>query len=313
MAAILPASLNNRFNFRVGAVLHGLPRRCARCWRFVLGVVYMQESLHAPAEALRMPFIKVFSLLAVLAAVCAWWVVLANESRRMAHDESERQTQLLQKEIDAHQRTDEALQSAKEVAESASQAKTRYVAGMTHELRTPLNSILGYAQILLRNSEVQGSAARGGHHHPAKRPAHACADRRPAGPGAHRGRPPAPGPGAAAASPEFLSELARMVQPQAEGKGLRFRLETQGRVPAWVQADAKRLRQILINLLANAVRFTDHGGIVLSRGLPARGDALRGGGHRHRHCAAGPGAHLPALRARQRRAGAPANPAPAWA
>jgi CheY-like chemotaxis protein/anti-sigma regulatory factor (Ser/Thr protein kinase) len=53
-----------------------------------------------------------------------------------------------------------------------------------------------------------------------------------------------------------------MVQPQAEGKGLGFRLETLGRVPAWVQADAKRLRQILINLLGNAVRFTDRGHIV---------------------------------------------------
>lgn len=64
---------------------------------FVLGVVYMQESLTAPPDALRGPFVKVFSLLALLVAVWAWWLVLANESRRMAHDESERQTQLLQR------------------------------------------------------------------------------------------------------------------------------------------------------------------------------------------------------------------------
>lgn len=158
---VLPGGLNKRFNFRVAqycAVFLGLSALMA----FLLGVVYVQESLQgaAHAEALRLPFIKAFSLMALLAAVCAWWVVLATESRRMAHDESERQTQLLQKEIDAHQRTDEALQSAKEVAESASQAKTRYVAGMTHELRTPLNSILGYAQILLRGSELKGARAR---------------------------------------------------------------------------------------------------------------------------------------------------------
>jgi signal transduction histidine kinase len=224
-------------------------------------VVYVQESLQASADALAQPFIKAFALMALLAAVWAWWVVLANESRRMAQDESERQTQLLQKEIDAHQRTDDALQSAKELAENASNAKTRYVAGMTHELRTPLNSILGYAQILLRGSEVQGSAReavttiqQSGQH------MHALIDGLLDLARIEAGRlrlDPAPLP-----FPEFLSELARMVQPQAEGKGLSFRLETQGRVPAWVQADAKRLRQILINLLANAVRFTDRGSIV---------------------------------------------------
>lgn len=72
---------------------------------------------------------------------------------------------------------------------------------------------------------------------------------------------------------EFLSELVRMVQPQAEGKGLAFRLETLGRVPAWVRADAKRLRQILINLLANAVRFTDRGQIVFR--VDCRHEVLR--------------------------------------
>ena len=273
LAAVLPASLNNRFNFRVAqyfTVFLGL----AAIMAFLLGVVYVQESLQgqAHAAALRLPFIKAFSLMAVLAAVCAWWVVLATESRRMAHDESERQTQLLQKEIDAHQRTDAALQNAKEVAENASSAKTRYVAGMTHELRTPLNSILGYAQILLRGQELKASARemvttiqQSGQH------MHALIDGLLDLARIEAGRlrlDPAPLP-----FPDFLDELVRMVQPQAEGKGLSFRLETQGRVPAWVQADAKRLRQILINLLGNAVRFTDRGGIVFR--VDCRHEVLR--------------------------------------
>ena len=260
LAHTLPAHLNNRFNFRVaqyGLVLLALLALIA----FPLAVVYLQESMHGPATGLHAPFIKAFSLLAVFAAVCAWWVVLANESNRMAREESERQTRLLQQEIDAHQRTDEALQTAKDVAERASQAKTRYVAGMTHELRTPLNSILGYAQILLRNAELRGpvreavtTIQHSGQH------MHALIDGLLDLARIEAGRlrlDPAPLPFG-----DFLSELVRMVQPQAEAKGLSFRLETQGRVPAWVQADAKRLRQVFINLLANAVRFTDRGGIV---------------------------------------------------
>jgi CheY-like chemotaxis protein len=54
-----------------------------------------------------------------------------------------------------------------------------------------------------------------------------------------------------------------MVAPQAAAKGLGFEVRTQGRVPTYVRADARRLRQILINLLANAVRFTDHGSVML--------------------------------------------------
>jgi CheY-like chemotaxis protein len=54
-----------------------------------------------------------------------------------------------------------------------------------------------------------------------------------------------------------------MVAPQAAAKGLAFELQTEGRVPEYIRADAKRLRQILINLLSNAVRFTDHGSVTL--------------------------------------------------
>ena len=62
--------------------------------------------------------------------------------------ESQRQTQLLMKEITAHEQTDLELQQAREKADAANVAKSRYLERISHELRTPLNSVMGYAQLL---------------------------------------------------------------------------------------------------------------------------------------------------------------------
>ncbi len=276
---MLPVEWSRRINFRIGHYLVVF-LSLALVLAFALGVVYYQEgvvnhglgtAVHKPS-LLQGPFIKVYALLLLAAAVCAWWVVLASESRRMAQDDSNRQNQLLQLEIDAHRRTDAALQAAKELAEAANQAKTRYVAGMTHELRTPLNSILGYAQILLKeekpNGRSQGALTtiqRSGEHLMGLIDGLLELARIEAG---RLRLDPSPVP-----FREFLDDVMRMVQPQAENKNLRFDLQTRGRVPEWVQADAKRLRQILLNLLSNAVRFTDKGGFTLT--VDARREVLR--------------------------------------
>ncbi|MBI5925354.1 MAG: response regulator [Aquabacterium sp.] len=271
LMAVLPVALSKRINFRVGHYLVVF-LSIATLLAFVLGVVYYQEGVVTGQTMLDGPFVKVFALLLLAAAVCAWWVVLASESRRMAQDDSNRHNQLLQLEIDAHRRTDAALQQAKELAEAANQAKTRYVAGMTHELRTPLNSILGYAQILLKEAPPVGkkrtalnTIQRSGEHLMGLIDGLLDLARIEAG---RLRLESAPVP-----LPEFLDDVVSMVQPQAEAKGLGFKLETRGKVPSWVQADAKRLRQILLNLLSNAVRFTQKGRITLR--LDARREVLR--------------------------------------
>ena len=86
-----------------------------------------------------------------------WLFVLANESRQFALDESMRQTELLTQEISAHEATDRALQDAKDLAEAANRAKSRYLGGISHELRSPLNSILGYAQLLEKDKNLDTS------------------------------------------------------------------------------------------------------------------------------------------------------------
>jgi signal transduction histidine kinase len=157
---LLPQTLSRRVNFRIGHFLVVSLSLCALL-ATVMGMVYAEELilplLTAPQDMLRSAFVKVFAILLLVVAVSSWLVVLGSESRRMAQDESNRQNRLLTEEIEAHQRTDAALQTAKELAESANQAKTRYVAGISHELRTPLNSILGYSQILLKNESITTS------------------------------------------------------------------------------------------------------------------------------------------------------------
>ncbi len=263
LASVLPLAISRRINFRVAHYLV-VALSLIALFAAILGVVYEQQgALHlADRELLRAPLFKAFALLSLAATVGAWWMVLGSESRHMAEDESNRQNELLVREIDAHKRTDIALQAAKDLAEAANSAKTRYVTGMTHELRTPLNGILGYAQILLKDEQIQGArrAAVDTIHHSGEH-LHGLIDglldlaRIEAG---KLRLDIAPLP-----MRDFLDDVVRMVAPQAAAKGIAFELRTQGRVPTYVRADAKRLRQILINLLANAVRFTDHGSVTL--------------------------------------------------
>ncbi len=233
-----------------------------------LALIYSQVSQGLVAqsaeaqETLYLAFLKAFLTLSLFAAILAWWVVLTRESRRVAQEESDRQTQLLMQEIEAHRKTDEALQKAKEASEAANAAKSRYVTGLSHELRTPLNSILGYTQILQRDAGMPGqhqdalaTIFRSGSHLLSLIDGLLDVAKIEAGK-LNLELTEIP-------FPEFIHQLERMFTPQAEEKGLRFRLETSGRMPAVVRGDEKRVRQILINLLGNAVRFTDSGEVCL--------------------------------------------------
>ena len=91
----------------------------------VLSLVYLQVSLDpdAPKEILRSTLWTVFFILTIIAGVAAWLFVLAQDSRRVAEEETRRQTDLLMNEIEAHKRTDAKLQKAKEIAEDANRAR----------------------------------------------------------------------------------------------------------------------------------------------------------------------------------------------
>ena len=232
----------------------------------VLGVLYTHESLALGGAhpdvlaALQDSFIKSFAALLMLSGVGAWWMVLTQESRRVAQEESNRQTQLLMQEIESHQRTDEALQKARRVAEQANQAKSRYITAISHELRTPLNSILGYAQILDADENIPPSRKqavsvirRSGDHLLSVIEGTLDIARIEGGKLTLDVR--------ALDFPDFMQQIVGMFELQARNKGLSFDYRSVGELPGVVRVDEKRLRQILINVLGNALKFTVRGGV----------------------------------------------------
>jgi signal transduction histidine kinase/CheY-like chemotaxis protein len=197
----------------------------------------------------------------LLSGIGAWLIVLAHESRRAAEAESARQTAMLMEEIDAHGRTEIALQRAKETAEAANLAKTRYIVGISHEIRTPLNSISGYAQLLERGSAESADNAvrvirRSSEH--LSNLIDGLLDISRIENGMLQLNREVVQLGV------FLDELVDMFRLQALAKGLDFRYDPSTALPAYVNADRKRLGQILINLLSNAIKYTEKGHVSLA-------------------------------------------------
>jgi signal transduction histidine kinase/DNA-binding NarL/FixJ family response regulator len=192
--------------------------------------------------------------------VAAWTLALAQESRRVAEEERRRQTEILQEEIAAHERTDAELQRAKETAESANFAKTRFIAGLNHEMRSPLNAINGYAQLLERDAtDNPRDAAR-----VIRRSAEHITNLID---GLLDIAKIETGSLEVARDifriDESLDQLVDMFRLQASAKGIAFHYERSPLLPRYVRTDKKRLRQILINLLSNAVKFTERGQAAL--------------------------------------------------
>jgi signal transduction histidine kinase len=272
---ILPARLALGLHSRVGHFI-GVLALFALVIGGALSFIYSLDAVGPASDRAviaRTLWLVFFSLL-IVSGVAAWLLVLAHESRRTAEEESDRQTHMLMREIEAHERTDAELQKAKEVAEAANFAKSRYVIGISHEIRAPLNAIFGYAQLMERD----GAAAP-------LRPNAIRVIRRSA---EHLGNLI---DGLLDISKieagrfmlyrdkvrihEFLDQIVDMFRLQAQAQGIAFHYEQPDSLPAYVYTDEKRLRQILINLLSNAVKFTPDGGRVeLGAALGEHGELL---------------------------------------
>ncbi|WP_440981975.1 hybrid sensor histidine kinase/response regulator [Shinella sumterensis] len=233
----------------------------------ILAMIAHQVGTHSPetAAVVERTIAVVFFVFAVVAGVVCWFYVLAHDSRVVAEEESSRQTTLLLKEIAAHKKTDAALQQAKEAAEAANRAKSRYVVGLSHELRTPLNAVLGYAQVLERDESIPPQRQN------AIRVIKRSADHLS---GLIDGLLDISKIEAGKLQvysneihlPDFLDQIVEMFRPQAQAKGVAFEHSRPANLPRYVRTDDKRLRQILVNLVSNALKFTDQGAIRLDVG-----------------------------------------------
>ena len=251
----------------------------------LFGLLYQQElralgdQAVSLAPSLRIGFVKAFAALLLVSGIVAWWLVLTHKSRQVAQEESNRQTQAaheqtlaLRREIDSHRRTDEQLQQAKQQAELANQAKSRYITTVSHELRTPLNSILGYAQLLEQDAAIPANRKqavsvirRGGDHLLSLIEGTLDIARIEGGKLRLESKP--------MRFRDGVQQIVRLFELQAADKGIAFRPDIADTLPEVVRCDEKRLRQILINVLGNAVKFT-HTGRVTFRVRYAREMAI---------------------------------------
>src|SRR6266545_4628200 len=162
----------------------------------------------------------------------------------------------------ARKKAEQALVDAKNAADAASRAKSEFLANMSHEIRNPMTGVMGYADILLERLQdakdlecVRAIKNSGQYLLQIINDLLDLAKIEAQGLELEKQEIHLPG---------FLTEVYALMEGAARGKSLPLVLKYEGMIPHRIESDPKRLRQILINLLGNAIKFTHHGGAELT-------------------------------------------------
>ena len=196
----------------------------------------------------------------------------SDRALQRAHDELEERvfarTAELMQEVARRTSIQEALERAKEAAEAANLAKSEFLANMSHEIRTPLNGIIGFTDLLLSAEAECTAEDRREYLHTIQRSGHHLLElisdvldisKIEAGRLEVERIPCSPH--------QIIADVVSVLRVRAREKGLRLELQCRTRLPDTVQSDPARLRQLLINLIGNAIKFTEQGDIRIIAGI----------------------------------------------
>ncbi|WAS92904.1 PAS domain S-box protein [Nannocystis punicea] len=201
------------------------------------------------------------------------WVL--GRGRLVARDGAGRPLRLMgtQTDISARRRQEDALRQAVRAAEAASRAKSEFLAHVSHEIRTPMNGILGMVELALLDDPPPPARERLRVIQDSARSLLAVINDLLDVTKIEAGK--------LALAPVAFDLHATMqrtldaLRPRAEEQGLRFAAALAPEVPRWLVGDPDRLRQVLVNLIGNAIKFTSHGEVQVEVGAQLAGERAR--------------------------------------
>jgi signal transduction histidine kinase/CheY-like chemotaxis protein len=225
--------------------------------------VFKMESLHIAMRELYEHLPILFNYIAL---------ILKNEI--LGYTRLQEINQQLEQEIIHRKQVEKDLRQAKAVAEAANQAKSIFLANMSHELRTPMNAVLGFSKIMQNDPEITESQRqnlniinRSGSHLLSLINDILDMAKIEAGRIVIEPEPFDLG--------ETLRDIVDMMRERAESKHLRLFHEEHSGFPRFVETDPYKLRQILINLIGNAIKYTESGGISVRFNIKEHNDATK--------------------------------------